>query len=47
MGLYHLGVDVWIKNDDDKYLIRKRSMMKRRMSGIWVAIGRLNTFMVH
>ncbi|HZJ99876.1 MAG TPA: NUDIX domain-containing protein [Tissierellaceae bacterium] len=38
-GLYHLGVDVWIKNDDDKYLIQKRSMMKRRMPGIWMATG--------
>ena len=38
-GLYHLGVDVWIKNDDGKYLIQKRSMMKKRMPGMWMATG--------
>lgn len=38
-GYYHLGVDIWIKNSDEKYLIQKRSMIKRRLPGKWMATG--------
>lgn len=38
-GLYHLGVDIWIKNDDGKYLIQKRAVTKKRMPGKWMVTG--------
>jgi isopentenyldiphosphate isomerase len=38
-GYYHLGVDVWIKNSEGKYLIQKRSMIKKRLPGKWMATG--------
>lgn len=38
-GEYHLGVDVWIKNENGEYLIQKRSELKKRLPGIWMATG--------
>lgn len=38
-GYYHLGVDVWIKNSEGKYLIQKRSMNKKKLPGKWMATG--------
>ena len=38
-GYYHLGVDLWIRNSEGKYLIQKRSMLKNRLPGKWMATG--------
>lgn len=38
-GYYHLGVDIWIKNSEGKYLIQKRSMIKKRLPGKWMSTG--------
>lgn len=34
-GEYHLGVDVWIINPDNKILIQKRSRQKKNFPGKW------------
>lgn len=37
--LYHLGVDVWIKNSNNQYLIQRRALEKKRMPGMWMSTG--------
>ena len=37
--IYHLGVDIWIKNSNDQYLIQRRALEKKRMPGMWMATG--------
>lgn len=41
-GLYHLGVDVWIVNSDNKILIQKRSPNKRNSPNVWAMTGGSN-----
>ncbi len=38
-GLYHLGADVWIINDENKILIQKRSENKRLEPNVWAMTG--------
>ncbi len=37
--IYHLGVDIWIKNKAGEYLIQQRALEKKRMPGKWMATG--------
>ncbi len=41
-GLYHLGVDVWIVNSENKILIQKRSPHKRNSPNVWAMTGGSN-----
>ena len=38
-GLYHLGADVWIINNENKILIQKRSEQKRLEPNVWAMTG--------
>lgn len=38
-GLYHLGADVWIVNQEGKILIQKRSPMKKLSPNLWAMTG--------
>ena len=38
-GLYHLGSDVWIINNENKILIQKRSEKKRLDPNVWAMTG--------
>ena len=38
-GLYHLGSDVWIINNENKILIQKRSENKRLEPNVWAMTG--------
>lgn len=38
-GLYHLGSDVWIINDEKKILIQKRAKNKKLEPNVWAMTG--------
>ncbi len=38
-GLYHLGADVWIINNENKILIQKRAEQKRLEPNVWAMTG--------
>lgn len=38
-GFYHLGVDIWIINSDNKFLIQKRSHLKKKEPNVWAMTG--------
>lgn len=38
-GYYHLGVDVWIINSENKILIQKRSSQKKLSPNVWAMTG--------
>jgi isopentenyldiphosphate isomerase len=38
-GIFHLGVDIWIRNAQGEYLIQKRAATKRRAPNMWMATG--------
>lgn len=39
MGLYHLGVDIWIRNSKGEFLVQKRSENKESHPGVWAMTG--------
>ena len=41
-GFYHLGVDVWVVNSENKILIQKRSSQKRLSPNVWAMTGGSN-----
>lgn len=41
-GFYHLGVDVWIVNSENKILIQKRSPNKKNSPNVWAMTGGSN-----
>ena len=38
-GEYHLVVHIWVVSDDGKFLIQRRSKLKKLMPGEWAATG--------
>lgn len=38
-GRYHLGADVWIVNSEGKFLIQKRSPLKKNEPNVWAMTG--------
>ncbi len=38
-GFYHLGLDVWIINSNNKILIQKRSPLKKLEPNVWAMTG--------
>lgn len=38
-GVYHLGVDIWIINSENKILIQRRSTKKENQPGKWAMTG--------
>lgn len=38
-GTYHVGVDVWIINSENKILLQKRSSKKRHEPNVWAMTG--------
>lgn len=38
-GMFHMGADIWIINDDKKILVQKRSKYKKLEPNVWAMTG--------